>query len=300
MADAGLGEIIEEAGKQVDAESQETEPEVKEESSTSEETSPEEKELEADEEYSNLKKGIDDDIGSQKNIHPRFREIYKKLKDSQRNSEELQKQLDESSTKPEVPEISEGDLLKYAKDQGYQLTKAEEKEVKDSLQDMLNGVGKPEDRQWLTKFANAIKKEATGKHEEEMSEVRRFMTQAKLKNSEADARELIKSVNEKHGLKMDFAKDVDPELQKMLKANPNLNHTNTDIYQLTKEFLAVKGIELGKQLSEKAQRELNEKKKSANTETQGVTSTTKVDDSKSTFADIMQDVAKKEGASHFS
>ena len=107
------------------------------------------------------------------------------------------------------------------------------------------------------------------------------------------ARQFVNNINKKHGLSIDFDKDVDPELVKMIKGNPDINKSNANLLHLTKELFAEKGIEFGKKLSDQSRRRLDEEKKKANMETSGTNTATKSDDSKMTLKEIFNEEKQK-------
>lgn len=309
-ADKTLGEIAEQAEKEVDAdiskETKEKDEAQEETSAPSEELSQEDKELQGldeDTDFQEAKKELEKEMGDKELSFAqtkRFRTVYRKWKDAEREKEDLQSQIE--SSEPEEP--TETELEQFAEKKGYKLTKAEQEKVSD-LKDILDNVQKPEDRKWLENYARGIEDRAYNRFEKEhgeaLKEYRSVVNEYNLDKSEQRARNLINSVNEKHGTKIDFDKDVDPELVKMIRnSKGQLNANTTDLYELTKEYLASNGVELGKKLSVKEQQELNDKKKKAATESSGTTSTPKVDDSKATVSEIFADELKKEGISSFS
>ena len=230
----------------------------------------------------------------------RFRSVYRGKKEAERKIEELQSQLD---SQPE-PSPQEVDLKELAEKQGIKLTPAEEKKMA-TLQSMLENVEKPEDRKWLQNFASALKEELkqeqSQKYDQPMNQMAQLLREYELDRSETRARQYIDQINDKHGLAIDFDKDVDPELTRMIRSNKNLDARNTDLYQLTREFMAERGIEFGKKLSVKEQQQLNNDKKKAGMETSGSTASSlpKVDDSKLTAKEIFADEMKKAGLTAF-
>lgn len=301
MADETLREAIEESAKEVDE--QIATPETPAESST-EEVSQEDKELQDLDNDAEFKEALDEQTKEMgvENLSfgqtKRFRTLYRQKKDLEREREELQSQIDSKPEVEPVVEIAEERLRELADKKGYQLTKEEKKEAV-KLQEMLDKVQKPEDREWLKNYASAVKqdltKEISEKYDVPLNQMAQVVREYQLDMSERKARSLIKDINAKHGTAIDFDKDVDPELTKMIKADKNITPYNTDLSQLTQRYLAEKGIELGKKLSAREQQKMNEEKKKAAMETSGTTSAPKVDDSNASVTDIMKDEMKREG-----
>ena len=263
-------------------------------------------ELADDKEYQEVKKGIDDDINNQKTIHPRFREVYKQYKDSERKGAELQKQLDDLAQKePEPYSPSDDELANLASTRGFKLDKVQQAQEKiDAFQAMMDKVANPQDRDWLNNYGNALMtkfSEAQGERTKKVDEALNYFTNVALDyrhgQSEDKARKLITDINKKHSLNINYDTDVDPVINKQiqeLKTQKKLDMYDTDvIHRLAHDWLAKNGIGFGKRLSEKEQRELNEKKKQANIEGEGTTAAPKVNFDKMTFQEIARHTEKE-------
>jgi len=286
MEDVDLRNTIEEAGKEEGL----SEPEAKEEpSSPQEEASPKEEETQEDKDL----KGLDNDDEFKEAIKEvedeqkrplsfgqtqRFRKLYWEAKEGKRTGTEKETRISELEEElesmkrnvvPEEPQVK-ADATK-------QLT---------TIQDLVDKAQNPQDRD-------------AKEHGEFMTEMKEFMAITNHKQKEIEARELIDGMNEKHGLTIDFKNDINPKIVKLLRSDPNLNRNNTDMLKLTKEILSQEGVELGKKLSMKEQRKLNETKKQAAVETSTPTGGPKVDDSKSSPADILKDEMLKQGVGSF-
>ncbi len=297
MADVDLKEVIDGAVAEVGNEEGSQVEGSEGESSTSEteESQAEEQELLKEEDY----KTAVDDIKSQKNIHPRFREVYKKWKESTKLTEDLQTQLDDATTSPN---ISDAQFAQLAAEKGFtkqQIQQSKTQEEQDALESIYNSIEQSSSRQWMEKYSKALLEKATEaaskKYDPQMGEVQKMLAEYRLERSEQAARKLIDDVNDKHKLSIDFDKDVDPALLKLLRSNRNIDRSKTDVYQLTKEYLAQEGIALGKQLSNQEMQKLNEQKKKAASETAGGVTTPSKDYSNQTVAEIMKDVEREQG-----
>ena len=132
-----------------------------------------------------------------------------------------------------------------------------------------------------------------------LNQTKEFVANQRLKDSENEARRLIDNINTEHGTKIDYEKDVDPQLEKMVNSLSKEEIKTANIYSLTERWLAKNGIGLGKKLSLVETRKLNEQKKQAAMETSSPTGAPKVDDSKSSPADILKDEMSKQGAGSF-
>lgn len=216
----------------------------------------------------------------------RWRQIYRNWKDTERKSQEFEKKLQElaDSPKDEPMEITAENLQSVAEQFGYQLTPRQAQaavsspEKADDLMEMISKTATPEDREWLTKYTTLLEKRISDKFAKDLSPilnpVSEMIVDRRLEQSEKNARKYVDDINKKYSMNIDYDKDVDPELVKILQGNKNLNLTNTDVLGLTKEFFAQKGIEFGKKMSEESMRKLNEEKKKAGMETDGVSSST--------------------------
>jgi hypothetical protein len=196
-------------------------------------------------------------------------------------------------------DISEEQLNAIARQKGYQLTKEQAKEeIKDELEGLFEAAT-PEERAWWGKYNKALFSRLEKSMGQVVNPMSEFMVEYRLDKSEQQAKKYIEGINEKHGLKLNFEKDIEPELRKIIKNNPNLNLSNTNILSLTREYLAEKGIELGKKLSEENIKKQNEDKKKANMET-GIPAPVTGDeyDGKS-LQDILKSEYEKAGVSKF-
>lgn len=294
--DKGVQEIANDVSEEISKEA-----ENPEESPSTNEPADETGDVEKTQEETDTSEPVEGDDG--KPIpYERFKQINDKYKQSASEIEELKSKIEEMN-QPSEPQLTEAQLQELATQKGYKLSKAEQKEA-DRLQELLDTVENPKDRKWLENYAEAIRAEQANKfstqYGEKLSKLESMADEYRLDRSERQARQLIDSINQKHGLSIDFEKDVDPELVKMISSsNGRLNKSNTDIYRLTREFLADKGVEFGRKLSQKEQQELNQKKKQAATESSSSTAESKIDLSKASLKDIFDDAAKKEGLGSF-
>ena len=119
--------------------------------------------------------------------------------------------------------------------------------------------------------------------------------ETRFDRSEKSAKKFIDDMNAKHKTSIDYAKDIDPEIAKLIKANPNISLKNVDILALTKEILATKGVEIGKKLSSEEARKLNEEKKKANMETSTPSHGKPLSDDQKSFKELLQEESSKEG-----
>lgn len=268
------------------------------------ELSQEEKEdqelAEKDEEY----KEAVDEIKQQKNIHPRFREVYKKMKEAERRQEELQSQLDEIAQKePEEPD--ETTLQQLAARKGFKLTKEEKREVA-KLQNLIDKAETPEERNWWRQYSDALIEEMNGNFSKQHGELFKSLSKGgelyeeivemRHDRQEKQAKAYIDEINKKHKTSIDYDKDIDSEIADIIRqSRGRINRYNVNIYALTREVLADKGIELGKKMSQREQKKSTEEKRQANIETPGVTSSPAKDYSKMTTEQLIAETMKEEG-----
>lgn len=274
-----LGEIYQEVEKEILNESEAPSPSEEE----LQEQKQVEEDLQKDEEFKQSEdqfKGLNQD--------KRFRKLYWERSQAKRDAEARAKELEDLKSQLEelrkVPELDDNRLQEYAKSRGYQLTRAQQ-EAKDAkakaVQDLIQMAQTPEERQWWEQFTAAQQKEILdkiqGQYGEQLKpfqkggEFYEDMVDFRIDKQETNAKKHIASMNEKYGVEIDYDKDIYPEIEKrILNSRGQINRYNADIMGLTREILADKGIELGKQLSERQQRKLLEEKKKANIETPGV------------------------------
>ena len=296
--DVGLREMLQEEDQKVAKEevTEEAKTETPEESSTpEEEISPEEeqslKELDNDEEFKKIAGDFND--------NKRWRQVYKRMKDAERDRDDYKSRIESVPEKEETPLPTEEDLRSYAEKQGYSLTKKEVETQASRLQDLLDNVKTPEDRKWLQNFTSAIINEVDGKYQDKLGVLNQVVREQQIRRSDEQARQLVRGVNDKNGTALDYDKDIEPEISKLLPTLSKEEFQTTDMLKLTEKVLATKGIELGKQLALKEQQKLNEEKKKASMETQSTTSSPKIDDSQSSVRDILEDEARKSGTEDF-
>lgn len=233
----------------------------------------------------------------------RFRTLYRNWREAQRKQEEMQSQLDELST--QAPEMTEQDLMEYAQQKGYKLTRQEKAEGAVNmprLQEFLNSFQEdtPGQRKFLENFANAILKERdetfAKNYEPKLKKMETFMTRQEIKDSEDQAKKFIEKLNKDKKIAIDYDKDIDPEIANIIhNARGTINPQNADFLQMTYQVLATKGIDLGRQLSVKEQQQLNEAKKKANAETQGAMAPPSKDYNSMSIKEIMKATAKEMG-----
>jgi hypothetical protein len=244
-------------------------------------------ELDNDQEYQKASKDF--------NNHPRFRQIYKGKRDAERRVTELQEQLDSLSNQEE-PELSDNELVQLAQRKGYQLTKAQVQQMgegeKDELEELFK-TAQPQEREWWGKYNQAIENKFAKKYDSVISEL---IINHRLNQSEVLANNFISKINEKYNVKLDYKKDIEPEIKTIIRASKgNLNPSNMDILRLTKEVLAEKGIEIGKRLSEKENKELISKKKLINMETPEPSAGGKTPDNNKSFDELFEESKREEG-----
>ena len=253
---------------------------------------PQTDELDKDEGFQREVSTLEKELGSKPTFGQtqRFRDVYRQNKEAQRKIQELEEQIRLSGESQEDEEVEPE-------------TTAPSKQAQETLADLASILDKIEDpvqRKWWESYANAIVAKITGEIKPFAQETSNMLIEHRLEQSERQARKLIENINAKHGLKIDFDKDVDPELAKMLKANKSLTPFNTDMVRLTKDFLAEKGIEFGKKLSQKEANDLNDQKRRANVEiSHSSHSPSAGSDENKSFKEIMREEMQKENISSF-
>jgi hypothetical protein len=241
----------------------------------------------------------------------RFKEIYRLRKDAERKAKDLETQIEELSNR----ELSEDELTQLAQSKGYTLTKAQQQAQaqQDKLDELeaLYQNATPQEREWWSKHDKAIfskfeksLEERYGNRDKVMLEM---ITDNLLEKSEKQARKHIADLNTKYGLKLDYDKDIYPEITKMVKGlkmpGDQLKKAILDgrinLLAFTKEYLADNGIELGRKLSAKEMQEITDKKKKANVETSSNSGGAPMADENKSVQEIMKEEARSQGVSSF-
>lgn len=243
--------------------------------STAEKDNVSQDELDNDEGFKTATKELEKEMGGKISFgqSKRFREVYGKYRETERKLKELEEAKNAVVEEEENVELDDNTLAQLAQERGFTLTRAEKKEVaqiQDDLESLVKMAQSPQEQEWLNKYSQAIEKrvvENVGKNLSPiLGQVSEMLLERRLDTSEKQARKYIESINKKNGLTIDYDKDIDPELVKMIASNKKLTPQNCDLLTLTKEYLASEGISMGKKLSERSMKELNDKKKAANME----------------------------------
>jgi hypothetical protein len=260
--------------------------------------------LTKDEEFQKLVKEEEKEIGKRLSFgqSKRFKEIYWRSKESGRKAKELEEELEGLRNAP-PPEIDDVRLTELAKEKGYTLTKAEKAAIKEEQQELealLKDVQSPQEKEWWMNHAKAVEsrimKNIEAKYADRDKVLSELFLETRFDRSEKSAKKFVDDMNKTHGTSIDYAKDIDPEVAKLIKANPNISLKNVDLLALTKEILATKGVEIGKKLSSEEARKLNEEKKKANMETGTPSGTKPLADDQKSFKELMAEEMAKENA----
>ena len=260
--------------------------------------------LTKDEEFQKLVKEEEKEMGKRLSFgqSKRFKEVYWKSKEAGRRSKELEEELEGLRNAP-PEEINEERLAELAKEKGYTLTKAEKAAIKQEEQELdalLATVQNPQEKEWWMNHAKAVEarimKSIEAKYADRDKVLSELFLETRFDRSEKSAKAFIDKMNKDHGTTIDYSKDIDPEIAKLIKANPNISLKNVDILALTKEILATKGVEIGKKLSSEEARKLNEEKKKANMETGTPSQSKPLADDQKSFKELMAEEMAKENA----
>jgi len=304
----GLSEIAEEVQNEESVESSTTDKDSSQEVQAETESPDEmDTELDNDEEFQKSKDDLEKELGKKLTFGQtkRFKQLYWEGKQSKRDLSNTKEELDSlreelDSLKNQDTDISEGELLDLAKKHGFELSKSKQDKDINDLQSMLDKIEDTSQRNWWKNYTQTLEdkivKSIAEKFGTSLNAAATMAVDYRLEQSEKKARSLIESVNKKTGLNIDFDKDVDPALAKMLKTNRNIDVNKIDMLTLTREWLADNGIELGKKVSERQQRETVTNLKKANVESDIKAKSSPVDDSGKSFREIMRDVMRNETA----
>jgi len=273
-------------------------------------------ELDKDAEFQKAAQDLQKEMGGKISFgqSKRFKEIYRKMRDTERKMQELQEQNETLSSK----ELSDEELTEIARNKGYSLTKAQMQQVQQDKQEKLIDEleslyqnATPEEREWWSKHDKAVfskfEKSLEEKYGQRDAVMLEMITDNILEKSEKGARKLIADINEKYGLKLDYDKEIDPEIVKMIKGlklapdqfKKEILNGRINLIALTKEYLAKNGIELGRKISAKETQELMTKKKAANVETTSQPSGNPMSDDNKSLREIMDEEMKSNGVSSF-
>jgi hypothetical protein len=229
----------------------------------------------------------------------RFKQMYFEAQEGKRTKtrvSELEAELD--AVRNADPDLDESKLAEIAQAKGYQLTKAEKKEVEKAvatgeLEELLKDVQNPQEKQFWLDYASRIEARITKNFEKKYGERDKALGDLYMENriqkSEDAAKKFVDGINKTNGTKLDYAKDIEPEIAKIIQANKSITLENVNLLALAKEVLATKGVELGKKLSSEETKKLNEEKKRANTETDTQTSLQPGSDEGKSLKDIMKE-----------
>lgn len=312
-SEESFGEAYIAAKKEVDAE-------TVEESSTPEETAPETEEVEKDEETTTLE-GLDDDEDFQEakkemetemggndltySQTKKFRKTYWQAKERERENLKLQEELDTLREK----EQTDNEVLGEATKRGLLDKEPRTKEESPEFDlDKLKSNATPEQREWLdiiSKISAADKQTLQtkiDKYEAKFGEIDSNRQAKAIENEEIALRTEIK---EKYNL--DYDKDVLPEIRNLIPEiakNIPKDMTLLDVgwtpRLLANQVLAGKHMELAKKKLSKETKQLNDKKKLANVETETEQHVAEpVNDIDSSFEEILSDEMSKEGLAKF-
>lgn len=305
---------IQEAGEQAEAIVAEEEQSLGSEEDATQET-PAEKppkgdELDQDEEFKKEVAELEKEIGQKLSFgqSKRFRQVYKTKKD-------LERQLEEAQNR----QLTDGELYDLAKERGLlaeeqpapttgaQKPTPQGEFTEDTYRQMyMNST--PAQRQWLDFFEN-INKMRTAPilskleaYEQKFGNIETGQLKSRLQQENEDA---IKYVKDTYNL--DFKKDVEPHINKMLvelrKSVPQdvtLYDAGWSPMRLTKLVLAEQGYKVAEQKAVKKQAEQVSKSKQANAETGDIVQPSgKGSDIGKDISEIMEEEMKAAGLTQF-
>jgi len=253
----------------------------------SQETPPEEKgaedDLDKDEEFQKEAKEIEKEMGKNLSFNQlkRFRSIYKRLKDAERNLQ----------SKKGIDELDEDELAEALKQRGIELqqatpppadvtvkeSKTEQGEFDEKKYQDLYLNASPEQRQWLDLIRNVAKmenssiKQELAQYRNRFGELTMSQVESKLSKLEEEAR---KMTSDKY--KLDWEKDILPDVKKLaqslvrqLPKGVSLADVGWNALTLTKQVIADKGYEVAKVQAQKDTQKEKQKLKQANLEMGG-------------------------------
>jgi len=291
-----------------DAQGQEEQGEQKETPSTPEQSKAPVK----DEKYSEL----DHDEDFQRNVPKEFnknqawRKTYWEKKEAQRERESLRQELEQLKSQQSTQkqnEFSENDLQRIAQERGYQLTRQEKRNLA-QLESALANLPEDENKAFLRTYANALiqdtRENMMGQLSPILKDVQDLIVETRIAKDQQSAINYINQINSKYGTNIDYAKDIDAEVAKAIQARMqsgnNMDISQMSILGITKEILAEKGIEIGRRISEKESKELNEKKRLANMESGGQAGSPAAMNNDQDAINILREEMKKAGLSSLS